>query len=132
MANKYIETKMDSEEGVTYSPSDIGENWVFTGDANNTTAHLNRLNRIKGKKSFKILAGIADHFSSWVNLTFKELLKIINNPYSDRTRRYANCEVTLTFHVSHDDSMSQHYISIWPTQKRDENKNSENNWGEEE
>ena len=131
MANKYIETKMDSEEGVSYSPSEIDEDWVFTGNASNTTAYLNKLNRMTGKKSFKILLGITDHFSKWVRVTYKELLKIITSPYDDRTRRFANCEITLTYHVQIN-VMSQTYISVWPTVRRDENKNNENNWGEEE
>ncbi len=132
MAHKYIETKMDSEEGVTYSPSEIGERWIFTGDANNTTAYLNRLNRMKGKKSFKILLGITNHFSNWVRVSFKELMSIINSRYDDRTRKYANCKITLTYHVSLDESSYQNHISVWPTVRRAENKNSENNWGEEE
>jgi len=122
---------MDSEEGVTYSPSDIGEEWIFTGDADNTTAYLMRLNRMKGKKSFKILLGITDHFSNWVKVSFKELMSIINSRYDDRTRNYANCEVTLTYHVQLSE-MSSNYISVWPTVRRDMNKNRENNWGEEE
>lgn len=132
MANKYIETKMDSEEGVTYSPSEIGEDWVFTGNASNTTAYLNRLNRMKGKKSFKIILRVTDHFSTWVTVSFKELMSIINPTHDDRTRNFANCKITMTYHVSMDEGYYQNYISVWPTVKRDENKNSENNWGEEE
>lgn len=131
MANKYIETKMDREEGVTYSPSEIGEGWVFTGDASNTTAYLMKLNRMRGKKSFKITLGVGDYFSNWVKVSFKELLSIINPSHENRTRQFANCEITITYHVSVD-SMSQNYISVWPTTRRDENKNNENNWGEEE
>lgn len=131
MAHKYIETKMDSEEGVTYSPSEIGEEWVFTGDAKNTTAYLNRLNRRTGKKSFKILLGVGDHFSNWVKVSFKELKSIINPAYDNRTRNFANCEVTMTYHVSADEGC-YHFISVWPTVRRDTNKNVENKWGEEE
>ena len=99
MAHKYIETKMDSEEGVTYSPSEIGEDWIFTGDADNTTAYLLKLNRKKGKKDFKILLGVTDYFSMWVGVTFKELMKIINPLRDERTRNFSNCEVTMTYHV---------------------------------
>jgi len=133
MANKYIETKMDSEEGVRYSPSEIDEDWVFTGNASNTTAYLNRLNRMTGKKNFKILLGVTDYFSKWVKVSFKELLQIINKSndgYGGR-RRFSNCEISLTYHVQIN-VMSQNYISVWPTVRRDENKNHENNWGEEE
>ena len=134
MAHKYIETKMDSEEGVTYSPSEIGEDWIFTGDADNTTAYLLKLNRKKGKKDFKILLGVTDYFSMWVGVTFKELMKIINPLRDERTRNFSNCEVTMTYHVSEDDDSryTRNYISVWPTTKRDENKTRENNWGEEE
>ena len=131
MANKYIETKMDSEEGVTYSPSELREDWKFTGDASNTTAYLLKMNRMKGKKNFKILLGVTDHFSNWVKVSFKELMSIINPSHDERTRSYANCQVTMTYHVEHSE-MSNHYISVWPTVRKDENKNSENNWGEEE
>lgn len=136
MANKYIETTMDSEEGVTYSPSEIGEDWEFTGDTSNTTAYLLRTNRMKGKKNYKILLGVTDYFSSWVTVSFKELLAIMNPPRytsnDDRSRNFANCKITLTYHVSVDTTMSQNYISVWPTVRRDENLTVENHWGEEE
>lgn len=131
MANKYIETKMDSEEGVTYSPSEIGEDWVFTGDASNTTAYLLKMNRMRGKKSFKILLGVTDYFSKWVRVSFTELLNIIDPSHDDRTRRFSDCEVTMSYHVSHTE-ISQHYISVWPTVRKDADKNFANDWGEEE
>jgi len=125
---------MDSEEGVTYSPSEIGEGWVFTGDAENTIAYLLKLNRMKGKKSWKITLGLSDYFTRWVAVSFKELLNIINTPsWNSRERRFHNCEITLTYHVSLDESFGHRsYISVWPTVRRDENKNYDNNWGEEE
>ncbi len=135
MANKYEEVTMMSDEGVTYSPSEISDGWVFTGDNENTVRYLAKINRQRGVKSWNISLGITDYFSKWVKVSYSELVDLLVCGYD--SRRFRNCVITLTFHVKHNamtysNGTTRHRISLWPTVKRNENLNASNNWGEEE
>lgn len=129
--NEILNDEGEFNKGILVSP-----NWITNGKTDNgwvlhTTEtllkELKRIKRMKGRKSYSIVLDFAAHLSDWIDVTYPILMSMIRN----RNSKFANCTYNQLWYIRRINTYA-HRISIWPAFVRNDNENSDNNWGEEE
>ena len=131
--NEILNDEGEFNKGILVSP-----NWIKNGKTDNEwTLHttetllkeLKRIKRMKGRKSYSILLDFGGHLSDWIEVTYPILMSMVRN----RDSKFANCTYNQLWYIRVHTSFGNHRrVSIWPAFVRNDNENSDNNWGEEE